>query len=200
MALAFQNRVLALLHAVLGGRLDTDRRATPPWLLRPGRAECRDQWDFVAGVYADLTGLSLPETMRPVERRQVDAVLVVGATARIVEVDEVQHFNLFRAQTLAQYRPDHGVAFDVEAWAARSRAKTRLEGGGFAKPMPPLFPGADGRHRQRAFRDMLCDIVPPLHGYAPTLRIGDFETKDWIWRADAADRMARLLDARLADG
>lgn len=31
-------------------------------------------------------------------------------------------------------------------------ARRRLEGGGFGKPKPPLFPGDGGRHRQRALR------------------------------------------------
>jgi len=53
--------------------------------------------------------------------------------------------------------------------------KSRLEGGGFAKPRPPLFPGVNGRHRQRAYRDVLADLLPPLHGFLPRARIGYFE-------------------------
>jgi hypothetical protein len=42
-----------------------------------------------------------------------------------------------------------------------------------ARPCPPLFPDAGGRHLQRAFRDALADLVPLEHGWLPTLRIAD---------------------------
>jgi hypothetical protein len=66
---------------------------------------------------------------------------------------------------------DIPLAFPAEVWRQRSHGKRRLEGGGFGAPKPPLFPGAGGRHRQRAFRDALRDILPPEHGWLPTLRI-----------------------------
>jgi hypothetical protein len=79
-----------------------------------------------------------------------------------------------------------------------SAAKRRLEGGGFAKPRPPLFPGEGGRHRQRAFRDALADILPAVHGWKRTLRIADFEVKPWLFTAEAPQHMRRLLDQRLS--
>ena len=33
------------------------------------------------------------------------------------------------------------------------------------------------RHRQRAFRDALADLLPALHGFGPTIRIGHFEVE-----------------------
>ena len=115
--------------------------------------------------------------MRRVERRTVEAALVFGGSRRILEVDEEQHFNQFRAITLRHYAGDVRVAFDTKRWLEQCDAKTRLEGGGFAAPRPPLFPGLNRRHRQRAFRDALRDLVPTEHGYAPTLRIGAFEIR-----------------------
>ncbi len=148
--------------------------------------------------YVELTGLTLPEVMRPVERRTVDAVfLQKGYPPRILEVDEKQHFNQFRAATLKHYH-DGPVAFDTKAWLAASLAKKKLEGGGFAKAKPPLFPDLNGRHCQRAFRDALCDLIPPLHGFAPTLRIADFEVEGWIYSNDAERRVDELLSTRLA--
>jgi hypothetical protein len=75
--------------------------------------------------------------------------------------------------------------------------KTRLEGGGFAAPKPPLFPAVNGRHQQRAFRDALCDILPPEHGWLPTLRLGDFDVGRWIETPRASERMIRLVEERL---
>jgi hypothetical protein len=46
---------------------------------------------------------------------------------------------------------------------------------------------------RRAFHDALADIVPLAHGWQPTLRIADFEVKDWIFYADAKRRTRTLL-------
>jgi hypothetical protein len=130
--------------------------AMPEWLIRPGKAECGARWDLVREIYHRTTGLELPETMRPVERRQVDGVFGFGDRTFVFELDETQHFNQFRATTLRCYPADVLLAFDKEDWVARCERKTRLEGGGFSAPRPPLFPGAGGRHLQRAFRDALA--------------------------------------------
>lgn len=90
------------------------------------------------------------------------------------------------------------VAFPIQRWIEQSEKKLRLEGGGFRKPKPPLFPGEHGRHMQRAFRDTLADLLPPEHGFSPTLRIADFEVSGWIYGAGAEKRMRELLAERLS--
>jgi hypothetical protein len=190
-----ERAVVALVRELLSAEI----AATPAWLVRPGKVECGKHWPLVQEVYADLTdGMVLPEAMRPVERREVDAVLQrPGDLPRVLEFDETQHFNPYRARTLSFYAGDVPLAFPVDAWIARSQQKTRLEGGGFGRPKPPLFPGDGGRHRQRAFRDALCDVLPPDHGFLPTLRIGDFEVAAWLHGEDVRERMAALLADRL---
>ena len=170
----------------------------PAWLVRPGRWECGSRWSLFQGMYRELTGLELPETMPSRETRRVDGVLIrPGAPPCIIEVDEAQHFNAFRAATIRAYPQDVRLGFDRQLWISRSESKRRLEGGGFAKPRPPLFPGENGRHRQRAFRDALSDILPLEHGFEPTIRIADFEVRDWLTQPDARNRMAELLKPRL---
>lgn len=179
--------------------LDAELVGTPPWLIRPGPPECGVRWQMVCSIYRELTGLELPEAMPPRETRRVDAVLDTGdGSPRILEVDETQHFNRYRALTLQHYPPEARVAFPIEKWFEQSENKARLEGGGFGKPKPPLFPAEYGRHAQRAFRDMLADLLPPEHGWKPTLRIGDFEILGWIYSSEAEVRMSELLTARLA--
>jgi hypothetical protein len=90
------------------------------------------------------------------------------------------------------------LAFDPEEWIARSEQKQRLEGGGFGKPKPPLFDGEHGRHRQRAFRDALADLIPLEHGYAPTLRISEYEVAAWLMTPDAPVRIEALLTEKLS--
>jgi hypothetical protein len=80
--------------------------------------------------------------MRAVERRQVDGLFEFGDLTFDFELDETQHFNQDRATTLRCYPPDVPLAFDKEDWIARCERKTRLEGGGFSAPKPPLFLGA----------------------------------------------------------
>lgn len=92
-------------------------------------------WQRVTSIYNQLTGLELPDEMPPRESRRVDGVLAYPiGDLRIIEVDESQHFNRFRAMTLESYDDHTPVAFDVSLWLEECRRKTRLEGGGFAKP------------------------------------------------------------------
>lgn len=189
-----ERTVVALAHEIYGGELIE----TPAWLVRPGRAECSAAWPLIQSIYRKLEGQELPEVMPPRERRTLDAVLQrVGEPPRILEVDETQHFNVHRAATLRAYPDDAPTAFPRELWIERCEQKRRLEGGGFARPCPPLFAESGGRHRQRAFRDALADLVPVEHGWLPTLRVADFEIREWLHTLDAAQRLAALLRARL---
>lgn len=138
--------------------------------------------------------------MPPREWRRVDGVFQ-GPSGRpfIFELDEKQHFNEFRAATLRLYPESIRLGFSKNSWIERCAQKRKLEGGGFAKPKPPLFPNENGRHQQRAFRDALADILPQEHGYAPTLRLADSEVRDWISEPGAVDRMAQLVADRLGE-
>jgi hypothetical protein len=57
-----------------------------------------------------------------------------------------------------------------------------------------------GRHRERAFRDPLADLLPPLHGFGPTIRIGHFEVQRRAWTDDAFEPMRDLLSGRHSRG
>jgi len=172
---------------------------TPAWLMRPGRAECGKHWPLVQQIYHTLSGLELPETMPPREWRKVDGVFQSphGDTF-IFELDEKQHFNAFRAATLRLYPTSIRLGFSVNEWLDRCHQKTKLERGGFGKPKPPLFPGENGRHRQRAFRDALADLLPSEHGFVPTLRLSDIEVEAWVFSEGARNRMAKLIEERMA--
>jgi hypothetical protein len=103
--------VVGLVTDILGA----STASTPDWVVRPGQAECGDRWSLVRSIYSELTWLELPDGMRKVERRTVDAVLVVpGSPPRILEVDEKQHFNAYRAMTLRRYKDDVPLPFDAD--------------------------------------------------------------------------------------
>lgn len=195
MARELQNRVLDLVEHSLSTSLK--REVSPEWLKRPGPVECGPLWSTVQAIYIDLTDAILPDEMPPRERRSIDAVLTgPDGLPRIVEVDEVQHFTPPRAKTLALYPHDTRTAFDRQVWATHAAANTKMRGGGFGRPCPPLFPEPGGRHLQRAFRDALADLLPGVNSWAPTLRIADFEVLDWLRASDADVRMKALLYAK----
>ena len=191
-----QELVLQVVVKVLGGAIEP----TPAWLMRPGCIECGKRWPLICSIYRHLTYQALPEEMPTNEGRRVDCVLRVANHApRIIEVDERQHFNHYRAATLRLYPPDIRLAFDRKMWIEHSEAKATLEAGGWGTPKPPLFPGDGGRHRQRAFRDALCDILPPDYGFLPTLRLADFEVDGWLIANDVCKRMKDLLDCKFSN-
>ena len=194
MPVEIQKAAIELVRQVTGGTIEA---ATPAWISRPGKAECGKRWPLVCAIYHDLTGLVLPEVLPSSFRHTVDGVLkLAGSAPRVIEVDEMQHFNHFRGMSLRRYPANWPVAFDIHDWIPRCRGEPKQKPGGPAKPMPPLFPGDAGRHHQRAFRDALSDLLPPDYGYLPTLRIAEFEVKGWIGTASGKERMAELLDAR----
>jgi guanosine-3',5'-bis(diphosphate) 3'-pyrophosphohydrolase len=193
-----QRAVLDLVVAILGGRpVHEPHKDAMPWLMRPGKIECRERWPLVVAIYRALESRSLLDVTPPKERRHIDAVVELPHGARrIIEIDEYQHFNGFRAATLRLYPKSNPALFPLKEWLKQCDAVQRLPGGDFASPRPPLFPGAGGRHKQRAFRDALCDLLPPLHGFEPTLRIAHFEVGDWIFGPRARERMTSLLKTR----
>ena len=200
MPLKIQTSVLDLVSQVGGGVPIESKSETPSWLMRPGKIECGERWPLICTIYRELTGLNLPELMPKNNRRQVDGILQgADSPPRIVEVDESQHFNCYRGKTLRLYPAELHLAFDRQTWIDRSQDAPKQKSGGWAKPKPPLFPDAGGRHLQRAFRDALADILPPDHGFLPTLRIADFEVKLWIGTADARSRMVDLLGRKISN-
>ena len=112
-------------------------------------------------------------------------------------MDEVQRFNPYRATAFRLYPDDTQLAFPREVWIRHSTHDRKLPGGGFGKAKPPLFPNDGGRHRQRAFRDATADLLPSVHGFAPTLRLAYFELEPWIWGEGALDQLRTLVRTRL---
>ena len=173
---------------------------TPSWLQRPGRDDCGPRWRLIRRIYSDLTdGLILPDEMPLRESRAVDGLIGGrGRRYQFVEVDESQHFNIYRSAALAMYANGIPLGFPKAIWISAGKARIPGAGGGWGAPKPPLFPMIGGRHRQRAFRDALADLLPGHNGFGPTIRIADFEVEPWIWdRRDAAPKLSALLEGRV---
>lgn len=192
-----QRRVLGVLSQAV--RREVYDGPTPEWLQGPGAEECGELWPLVRRIYRRLSGLSLPATMPIRERRAIDGVIGGrGKAWRLIEFDEAQHFNEYRALTLSFYPEDCPLGFPRDVWLTASRRGSLIGPPGYWSPKPPVFPMDGGRHRQRAFRDALADLLPPLHDFGPTLRIADFEVLPWIWdERGAPTRLRRLVEDRL---
>lgn len=200
MARELQFQVLEVLERATRRRVYAG--PTPSWLLRPGREDCGDRWALIRRMYAKLSGgLTLPPDMPVRESRAVDALVGGrGRTWQLVEIDERQHFNAYRSQTLRMYPPEVVLGFPGETWIEAGGDREPRGGGGWGAPKPPLFPMAGGRHRQRAFRDALADLLPAVHGYGPTIRIADFEVEPWIWDGrGATTKLLTIVETRLRE-
>ena len=84
----------------------------------------------------------------------------------IVEFDESQHFTIPRKLVLSAYPDDHPVGFSRDRWIALCEKHN-------AKDNDPPY-----RDEQRAWYDTLRDLIPPLEGLQPTVRI---YASDFAW-------------------
>lgn len=83
----------------------------------------------------------------------------------ILEFDESQHFSRPRLVTLALYPADLKMGFSGDLWQELCREIDAADD-------TPI-----DRDERRAWYDTLRDLVPPLHGFAPTVRLyaGEFQ-------------------------
>lgn len=137
-----------------------------PWLNTRGHfdlpAEAAPAVPILQRAFELLGGDEVEQ--RAKQRRPLPSDLLHAQTRTMVEVDEHQHFTSFRARTLDLLDADH-AGFAVEHYRAlcvdlapqsdRYRAAKQAKG----------FPGECSRGRQRAYNDLLRDVVAPLMGY-----------------------------------
>ncbi len=77
----------------------------------------------------------------------------------ILEFDEIQHFTQPRLTTLALYPENLESGYSVSRWRELCREIA-------AKDDQPV-----DRDERRAWYDTLRDLVPPIHGFGPTVRL-----------------------------
>jgi len=157
---------------------------TPVWLTSvPNRSALIDCWKTISNVYSKIVGnrYSLDNQLKLVtkEGKQKYDIWFHEPFSFAVEFDESQHFNQFRGQTLEYYN-EMKIGFDLSEYKIlNSNVNVKPGKSGFhsLKSNDPLFPkmlegeNQDNRHRQRAFRDFLKDLLPLIHSCNPTVRI-----------------------------
>jgi hypothetical protein len=167
MARELERAVVGLVQEVLGA----DLAETPEWLVRPGRTECGNQWSLIQALYADLTGLELPEVMRPIERRAVDALLLEpGRPPRILEVDEKQHF----VDVLELVERDEGPVASALLEPKR-QIEQRMQRRQWIGFRVELQPGADAVGTEREADARLLEEILDLRASASSCEDGRLE-------------------------
>ncbi|WP_035254201.1 DUF7255 family protein [Agrococcus lahaulensis] len=166
-----------------------------PWLTTRGHLAVsgvpQGVLDRLALAFAALGGDA--EAQAAKQLRPLPNDLVHLPTRTMVEVDELQHFTSFRLQTL-RYLDDRstldhaGYASLCGTWAVKAdayRASKAAKG----------FPGACSRGRQRAYNDLLRDLLAPEHGWGlvrvPAARIDGATAYEL-----AREAIRRVLDER----
>ena len=165
-----------------------------PWLTRHGHLHPLVQAGAPAGTLtamdAILTALGGDaEVLRVKTRGSMQADFLVADSGVHVEYDEVQHFTSARLVTLGLYPLNVALAFEPSAYASIVEKWTSKGDRSFAHKQAAEFAGRGGRQRQRAYFDAFRDLVAPLFGNGPLLRIAD-PTSDHV---SAALKLRALL-------
>ncbi len=112
----------------------------------------------------------------------------VAAPPFIVEFDESQHFSRSRLNALSLYPTTGQWGFSVSEWQELCR---RID----ARDNTPV-----DRDERRAWYDAMRDLVPPLHGFQPTVRLYA-EAYPWCSldavSGSGTEQFQRLLENRL---
>lgn len=87
-----------------------------------------------------------------------------------IEIDEHQHFTSARALTLDLYPKDVPLGFDIHAYKALC-VEWAQKSDKYRAAKPAIGFGDGGRQRQRAYNDALRDLVTPLMGHPPLIRV-----------------------------
>lgn len=136
-----------------------------PWLTTRGHfavpGVSRDVLDRLAAAFAALGGDA--DAHRAKQLRTLPSDLVHLPTRTMVEVDELQHFTSFRLQTLQHV--DVRSALDRASYASLCAAWAAKADAYRASKVAKGFPGASSRGRQRAYNDLLRDLLAPEHGW-----------------------------------
>jgi hypothetical protein len=116
----------------------------------------------------------------------------------LFEFDEFQHFSTAREKTLLLFPARLSLAFNLYEYQQYCQMYA-LQADQYRRNKQTVdFPFEGGRTAQRAYLDCFRDILPPLHGLKPTVRIAAFEVAG-ITSDNRASRahITKILEKRL---
>jgi len=152
---------------------------------------------WIDNIFFELQGDKLGNEQKRRKLLRPDAYF--GGTYNFIfEFDEVQHFSTLRFQTLDKYQSYFPLSFSLEDWKSYCKQNSLKADRSFAHGRPRDFNFKGGRMAQRAYFDCCRDILPPLYGLNPTLRICEFEVADvHINNNEACKKIEQLLKQKL---
>jgi len=149
-------------------------------------------------IFSELKGDKATHEAKRLQLLKCDAYFG-GGYQFIFEFDEYQHFTTRRLMTLERYPDNAPLNFLVSDWIEFCRTHRRKADAYRQHKTTPDFNFRGGRTAQRAYLDCFRDLLPPLNGLKPTVRICEFEVAD-IYSIDAASckKIERLLKKKLS--
>jgi len=177
---ACKERVGELLKVVYG---DCRMNARFPWPCRPEAYAGTSIGDLLEKIRAALGHLRghrdfiKQQQIPPCDFHVVDPPF-------ILEFDESQHFSRPRLAALSLYPDNLKLGFSVARWRELCREIDAVDD-------TPV-----DRDERRAWYDTLRDLVPPLHGFAPTVRLYAGELR-WCALALSSDQGKAMFFGRL---
>lgn len=189
-----QFRALSLVS--MATKLEVQHEKTFPWLSNThSPIQCGKHFDILQRVLIDLGG-NVDATGRKGRSSICCDAYIGGDHNFIIEFDEFQHFSSPRLHTLRLYPQDLCIGFGLKEyshWCEEHRG--RADGYRSAKTTVD-FDFHGGRTAQRAYFDVMKDLVPEVHGLRGTVRISEFELP--IPLDESAQCLSKLESTMLA--
>lgn len=147
-------------------------RARVPWLNQRGHfglpPEADTAVEWLDAIFEALNGLRDEQQAKRLTLLPGDFLHEPSGT--FIEIDESQHFTTWRLQTLDLYPPGTPLGFDLDEYRALC-AQWAPKSDRYRATKPAVGFGDRGRQRQRAYHDALRDLVVPLMGHPPVIRV-----------------------------
>ena len=147
-------------------------RARVPWINQRGHLGLPEQAAPVLPVLDEIF-----KTLGGIEPEQAakKAMVLPGDFLHVesgvfIETDEEQHFTSHRLVTLSLYPNDVPLGFDLDGYKRLCETRAH-KADRYRASKPAIGFGPGGRQRQRAFNDALRDLVTPLMGHPPLIRV-----------------------------
>lgn len=195
-----QKLIIQVIEDVLQEKAETDVSAS--WLKNKHLPEDFKNEELNLDYYPviDKIFLKLGGNRKGLESKQTRALkpdcYFRGNFNFLFEFDELQHFTSYKLIALENYPSELMLGFDISTYKlyCKIHKDKAIKKGptGYRKPKEE-FPFENGRAAQRAFFDAFRDILPPLHGLNPTLRITEFEVKEIFGNNDKAKEIIKNI-------
>ena len=194
--------IIALVEEVLG--VPAQRRAKFDWLInKPLATHFGEYYPMIIDIFDQMGGDQRGLSAKAEGHLMPDAYFPPPYHL-IFEFDELQHFTAFRRQTLEFYPEALPLAFERRKYlqfCVEYQTSAIQKGTERFRRKTADFPFVNGRAAQRAFFDTFRDVLPPLHGLRPTLRLAEFEVAEilngTLTGQSAKELVSSLLTQRL---